>query len=129
MPEGFCRGAFTVSSYVCTRRSLTLRLFSQTKSVLHTKNAPPIGDALINKFYYQFFFADTQNRTENYTRLYFVAATSAALCGTARTKWYNKPNSRRCFIVGGNKNQPRCGVPCTPLPLCGKRESTAEALR
>ncbi len=24
---------------------------------------------------------------------------------------------------------PRCGVPCTPLPPCGKRELTAQALR
>ena len=74
-------------------------------------------------------FLDTINRSYKYTCLHSKAVLSAALCGVARTERDNKFNLRRCLVFGGNKNLPRCGVPCTPLLPCGKRELTAQALR
>ena len=102
--------------------------------VFKPKTHHRIGDAFFFYGRYSFIcytsrYSDTQTGADKYTRLHYKPASSAVLCGTARTKRYNKPNLRRCFVVGGNKNLPRCGVPCTPLPPCGKRELPPAARR
>ena len=41
--------------------------------------------------------------------------------------YYNLGSYVGNCVFGGNNYLPRCGVPCTPLPPCGKRELTARA--
>ncbi len=112
---------------------MTIRLFYRLK-VYYTQRTR--HQKMVTRLFLLFVFcyslscfADTQNRAKKHSRLHCKAATSAALCGTARKERDNKLSLRRCILLGGNKNLPRCGVPCTPLPPCGKRELTAQALR
>ncbi len=47
-------------------------------------------------------FTETMNRIDKYTCLRSKAASSAALCGTARTERNNKTSASACQKVGGN---------------------------
>ena len=47
---------------------------------------------------------NTLNRVDKHTYLNIKAASSAALCGTARTERYNKPNLYACRKSRWNNN-------------------------